>query len=310
VTRLSTNQWIVVPLTLAILSSCGAAREASSPIAVLPAAPTGRTTLSRSLLYVLDKLQGRKLSVFTFPGGAPQKSVLLPTDGWAYICSDSSGHVFAPTYGVVFKYAHGGEKPIGYLQDKGALGQECAGDPKTGNLAVINEGRGCTFAIYKSAKGNPMCLNEPGITAQYPSYDDRSDLFFNGGTKENSSFLAEIPAGTTKVLEIALNESISTFYDLQWDGQDVAIQTKLPGTEDQPVVIERIQVSGTKGTIVKTIRFKGWTNQTGYFWISGGYIVAPINFTELGIWNYPQGGKKVGSIALPHFWSWTVSVAP
>lgn len=297
-------------LAPALITGCG---QQPQPFGFTPLAPASRALTSGSLLYVLDKLQGRKIYVYTFPQGVPQKSLLLPKAGWAYICSDSKGYIYAPAYGVIFKYAHGGHRPIAYLQDKRALGQECAGDPKTGNLAVINSGgtKTCTFVIYKDAKGKPTCLNEPGIIAQYPSYDDRGDLFFNGGTKKNPSFLAEIPAGSTKVVKITLNKKVSSYYDLQWDGQDVAIQTKLPGTLDQPVVIERVHVSGTKGMIVKTIRFKGWSNRTEYFWISGNLIVAPLTFSEpLGIWNYPQGGKQVGSISVPSFWSWTVSVAP
>jgi hypothetical protein len=295
---------------VALMTGCG---PQPPSLGLTPLAPASRAMTSGSLLYVLDKLRGRKISVYTFPAGTPQKRVLLPTEGWAYICSDSKGYVYAPAYGVVFKYAHSGQKPVAYLQNKGALGQECASDPKTGNLAVINSGgtKACTFVIYKDAKGKPTCLNEPGIGAVYPSYDDRGDLFFNGGTKKDPSFLAEIPAGSTKAIKITLNQDISNYDDLQWDGQDVAIQTKLPGTLDQPIVIDRVHVSGTKGMIVKTIRFKGWSNQTEYFWISGNLIVAPLSFSgPFGIWNYPQGGKKVGSIAIPNFCSWTVSVAP
>jgi hypothetical protein len=295
--------------TIALITGCG---QLQSP-GVTPFASASRAMTSGSLLYVLDKLGGRKISVFAFPTGFREKAILLPAHGWAYICTDSKGYLYAPAYGVIFKYAHGGQKPVAYLQDKGALGQECAGDPKTGNLAVSNSGgtKACTFVIYKDAKGEPICISEPGMTAQYPSYDERGDLFFNAGTKKNSSFLAEIPTGSTRVLKIPLNQNISNYYDLQWDGQDVAIQTKLPGTLDQPIVIERVHVSGTKGTIVKTIRFKGWTNRTEYFWISGNRIVAPLTSSApLGIWNYPQGGGKVGAIGFAQFESWAVSVAP
>lgn len=295
-------------LTTAILGGC--AMQQAGPGAVMPLAPAHRATSAGSLLYVLDKLEGRKILIYAFPGGTPQKPLLLPTDGWAYVCSDSSGHIFAPASGVIFKYAHGGRKPIAYLQDKGALGQECAGDPRTGKLAVINEGTGtgCTFAVYKEAKGQPQLVRDSSFrSCELPTYDSRGDLFFYGNTKKASS-LMELPFGTVKFVKISLNKSISSFYGLQWDGQDLAVQTKLPGTEDQPVVIERIHVSGTNGTIVKTIRFNGWKNQAANFWISGDKIVAPINYTELGIWNYPQGGKRTGLIKIPQFESWTVSL--
>ena len=212
--------------TVALMAGCGP--QQNSP-GFTPIASASRGSTSGSLLYVLDKLGGRKLYVYDFPSGTPEKDVALPSAGWAYICSDSKGYVYAPTYGVVFKYAHGSKRPVAYLQSKGAQGQECAGDPKTGNLAVIGGITDCTFAIYKDAKGKPACLNEPGMSAQYPSYDDQGDLFFNGGTKKNPSFLAEVPVGGTKAVEITLNKSIATYYDLQWDGEDIAIQTEIAG---------------------------------------------------------------------------------
>lgn len=237
----------------------------------------------------------------------------MPTDGWAYLCSDSSGNVYAPAYGVIFKYAHGGRRPIVDLQDRDALGQECASDPKTGNLLVTNSGgtKGCRVVLYVNARGKPTCVKALKFGIEYPSYDNDGDLFFNYGSG-SKNLLGELHAGGGKVVNITLNKQISDYYDLQWDGRDIAIQTRLPGTEDEPVVIERVHISGTKGTVVKTIHFKGWSNQTEYFWISRNLIVAPLSLSSgaLGIWNYPQGGKSVGSITVPHFWSWTVSVSP
>lgn len=292
---------------LALAIGCGQTQNSSIP----PLLQTSPLASSGSLLYVLGKLQGRKLSVYSFPGGAPHKHVLMPTDGWAYLCSDDRGNVYVPAYNVIFKYAHGGQRPVGYLDDKGGLGGQCAADPKTGNLAINDGGgiKGCYVAVYMHAKGKPTCLKQLDFIAEYPSYDNNGNLFFNYGSGSKNA-LGEVLAGSSKFLKITLNEKISDYYDLQWDGQDIAIQTKLPGTEDQPVVIKRVHISGTKGTVVKTIRFQGWTNQTEYFWISSGLIVAPLSFTALGIWNYPQGGKRVGSITMPNIWAWTVSVSP
>jgi hypothetical protein len=221
---------------LGFVAGCGR----TQPSAILPLPQLGSLSKSGSLLYVLDKLEDRKLSVYTFPNGDAQKRVLMPTEGWAYICSDNAGNVYAPTTNVIFKYAHGGQRPIAYLQDKGALGGECAADPKTGNLLVTGSGgqNDCKVEIYLRAKGSPACIKAIKTIIDYPTYDNNGDLFFNYGSNGNN-FLGELPSGGSKIVKIALNKEISSYYDLQWDGQDIAVQTKLSGTEDKPVVIER-----------------------------------------------------------------------
>lgn len=289
-------------LTLAI--ACGQMQQSTIPPLLQASSLSGS-----SLLYVLGKFEGRKLSVYSFPEGEPHKHVLMPTGGGEYICSDHGGNVYAPTYNVIFKYAHGGQRPIAYLQDKGALGPECAGDPKTGNLLAGGPGgiQGCRVVLYIHAKGSPRCIKAIDFDISHPSYDSDGDLFFYGEKNQNS--LGELPAGASKTVKISLNKTVTRIWYLQWDGQDIAIQGKLPGTIDQPVVIERVHISGTKGTVVKTIRFEGWTDRDQRFWISGNLIIAPLTDTELGIWNYPQGGKQVGTITMPTFVSWTVSVS-
>jgi hypothetical protein len=296
-------------LTLVCIAGCGRAQ----PSGIAPLPQIVRVTNSGSLIDVLDKFEGRKLSVYTFPGGIAQKRVLLPEDEFGRLCSDSSGNVYVPSNGVIFKYAHGGQRPIADLPNKGAfLGAICAGDPKTGNLFASGPGglHGCRAQLYVHAKGNPTCIKVIDFNYAYPTYDGQGDLFFYGyGAKQN--FLGELPAGGTKVVKIMLPQTVTTIWDLQWDGQDIAIQGKLPGTIDQPVVIERIRISGTKGTVVKTIRFKGWTDSDQHFLISGDLIVAPTKLkASLGVWNYPEGGKEVGAIAASDATDWTVSVAP
>ncbi len=290
---------------LALIVGCGQVRQSSIP----PLSETRPLAGSGSLLYVLGKLEGRKLSVYSFPGGAPHKHILMPTDGWGYLCSDKSGNVYVPAENVIFKYAHGGQRPIAYLQNKGALGGICASDPKTGSLLASGPGgSGCWVELYVHARGKPTCLNVFDFNIAHPSYDDNGDLFFYG--YKNQNLVGELPAGASKVVKITLNKTVTTLWGLQWDGTDIAILGKLPGTIDQPVVIERFHISETKGTIVKTIRFDGWTDSDQHFWISGNLIIAPLKSTGLGIWNYPQGGKSVGSITMTNHEDWTVSAAP
>jgi hypothetical protein len=293
---------------LALIVACGRTQQSN----ILPVMQARPFASSGSLLYVLDNLSGRRLSVYSFPSGTPEKPISMPNKGFAYICSDQSGNVYAPSYGVIFKYAHGGHRPIAYLQDTGEFGGQCAADPKTGNLATNDGGgiKGCYVGLYLHGKGKPTCLTAVHIAIAYPAYDSNGDLFFVYAGKTQPRLLGELPAGGSKILKIALSNTVTTIWCVQWDGQDVAIQGKLPGTIDQPVVIQRIHVVGSKGTVVKTVHFSGWNDSDQHFWISGDLIVAPLNYNGLGFWNYPQGGKNIGSVTAAHFEDWTVSVTP
>lgn len=267
---------------------------------------------SGSLLYVLGKVEGRKLAVFTVPTGQSQKPVAMPHGGW-WLCADEHGHVFATSYGFVFEYFHGGHQPIAELQDGNALASSCTVDPKTGDLAVINElsGSHCTFAIYKGARGKPAIHTAKHFrSCQYPAYDGQGNLFFYGNTNEKT-FLAELPYGGGAFITVSASPDITDPLDMQWDGEYLAIQEKQPGTEDSPIVIYRVRVSDGKASVVKVLHFKEWRNDAEYFWVAGGFIVAPLNGDALGFWHYPQGGKVVAQIpGLYAYSSFTMSVAP
>lgn len=300
--------YLSIVVCLGLVAGCGPSQTSATLPATLPTRATG----SGSLLYVAEARDARKLSVYTFPGGSQQKSLLFETEIKAHICTDDRGDIFAPAYGVVFEYAHGGHRPIAQLQDKGATGQSCAADPKTGNVAVINDDStgSCAFAIYKRGQKQPTILRDTRLTnCDYPSYDARGDLFFYGGSN-NKSFFAELPAGGSRFVDLSLNQSIANPFGIQWDGTYLAIQAQKPGTLDQPVVIFRVRFSGTKGTIVQTLRFKGWTRRTETFWIQGNVIIAPLSYYELALWNYPGGGKATQTLSVPQWYDYTVSVAP
>jgi hypothetical protein len=268
-----------------------------------------------SLLYVLDSYRSRDLSVFALPHGNPRKAVVMPGYGEGGMCSDSRGHVFVAADDAVFKYAHGGKTPIAELIAS-SQPMNCSSDPKTGNLAVTEFPKGssgeCTIAIYRDAKGSATTLYDPAFTdCNYPTYDDRGDLFFDGLTN-SKSILTELPAGSAKYVPITLNRSFPRIDLMQWDGHDLAIASRELGSVDQPVVIYRTHIDGSKGTVVAKILFKGWTPGEGTFWIQGDQMFAPLGDTHsLGVWKYPQGGQALDTFSSPNgTYALTVSVAP
>jgi hypothetical protein len=295
------------------LAGCGGQSVAPPSETVQASAVVGSG--APNLLYVLDGYRDRDLSVFALPHGTPKKAVVMPGYGEGGMCSDSRGHVFVPADGAIFEYAHGGKTPIAELIAS-SQPMNCASDPKTGDLAVTEFPEGsppeCTIAVYKDAKGSATTLHDSSFTiCEYPTYDDHGDLFFDGWTG-SQSVLTELPAGSETYVRITLNRSIPDFYLLQWDGHDVAIQARQLGSADQPVVIYRTHVAGSKGTVVAKLLFDGWTPGEGPFWIQGDRIVAPFRETHtLGVWKYPQGGKALDTFPGPNGADGlTVSVAP
>jgi hypothetical protein len=303
-------------LAVIMFGGCGAQSANSLPHAA-PAIATHAKSGANSvpLLYILDGYRSRKLSVFALPSGKREKGVLMPGFGvGTSMCSDSQGHVFVPADDVVFEYAHAGGAPIAELIDNYSP-NSCATDPKTGVLAVTDEpqhGR-CTISFYKPPKGKAQVRYDDHVSfCQYPTYDDHGNLFFEGGGGLSPT-LTELPLGSNKFISIILNGSIPDSNLIQWDGQDIAIEGTGGATPDQQIVIYRIQVDGSKGTIAAKIHFKGWSPQYFEpFWIEGGEIVAPeADFTSIDIWKYPRGGRalKTFPVARPPY-TLTVSAVP
>lgn len=299
-------------ISLAVaLAGCAGAQSVPPPSETpgLSAASSG----AASLLY-LDEYGSRDLSVFALPNGKPGKAIVMPGYGEGNMCSDSRGHVFVVVDGAILEYEHGGKTPIAELIAS-LQPMACASDPMTGNLAVTespNASGECTIAIYKHAKGMPITLNDAHFPfCNYPTYDDRGDLFFDGWTG-SKSILTERAAGGDTFVPISLNRSIADFYLLQWDGRDVAIEGRQLGSADQPVVIYRTRVDGSKGTVIAKLLFQGWTPQEGPFWIRGDRIVAPLGTgRHIGVWRYPQGGKAIDTFSGPNdVLALTVSAAP
>ncbi len=269
-----------LPNTASAIAQAAAARGDSTP-----------------LLYILDGLESRKLSVYSLPSGKPKKIVRMPGYGDGYnICSDGSGHIFVPADDVVFEYKHGGKTPIAEVIDN-FRPYSCASDPKTGELAVVNEDQkvksksACTISFYKPPRGKVDVRYDAQFNyCRYPTYDSAGNLFISGSTGSKSD-LVELPAGRDKFVTIALNEPIGDSDAIQWDGKDIAIENDGGGSSDRRIIVDRVQVSGTKGTIVAKIRFRSWPSVYVPFWIEGDELVAPeANYHTIGIWRYPQGG--------------------
>ncbi|HEY6325402.1 MAG TPA: hypothetical protein VIW73_02655 [Candidatus Cybelea sp.] len=261
---------------------------------------------SGDLLYVSDT--GGRVYVYSYPAGN-HVGTLHGFKGPEGVCSDSAGDVYViDTPAVaVFKYAHGGTRPIEKLHVYGYWPQGCSVDPVTGDLAVADfasnpqAGPGAV-TIYKNGRGMGTSYQDSSFGEYFfCSYDAKGNLYVDGtnvGTTQTQ--LAELPRGSTSFTNITLDKKVGPYpLAVQWDGKYVALQGSTRA-------LYRIKVSGSTGRIVQTTLFQGdHSDLVAQFWIAGRTILIPYGsgrriVKKVGLWPYPGGGAVSKSIQAPH----------
>jgi hypothetical protein len=288
-----------------LLTGCGGSQTSMSgavPQGVAPVVHRAQGawmkpgTSGQDLIYVAGgngnvyavTYQGVLVSEFNAPN--------VSTEG---LCSDAQGNVFITSQntnnvGYIYEYAHGGTQPIATLDDsKYYYPLDCASDPTTGNLAIVDESLGYDkggVAIYQNAQGSPKRYTDPNITFYYTcGYDDKGNLFIVGQTSSNNA-LDELPAGSSTFTHITLNKNIPLFGSVQSDGKYVAVQNRQKGT------IYRVAVSGSVGIVVGATTIRGLPrNLVGDSWIQGKTLVEPAGpaNADIGVWHYPRGREPI-----------------
>jgi hypothetical protein len=287
------------------LSGCVGLPQASSLAPLQQARPL--TTGSSDLLYLGEN---NVVEVYTFPGGTYQDTFDAPARINA-MCSDSHGNVYLAAMsrhkgvstGYVYEYAHGGNSPINTLGlPSRQIPVNCSSDPATGNLAVTSYNEH-NFApeveIYTKGGGKAKVLQSDALGADpQPAYDDKGNLFVTSGGNTG----ALLGKGKQSLQPIKLDRTLGGVAHAQWDGKYFALQSFQAGLHQQEhtlVRVYRVQISGTKGTIVGYSLFHNWRLlDDGQSWIQGNTLLAtPNNYT--GFWKYPSGGKALKIIRHP-----------
>lgn len=241
------------------------------------------------LLYVGG---GATTYVYSYPSGTPMGSLAQPTSG--SFCSDKNGNVFLTYRDAVIEYAHGGTQPLRELTIPGSTTTDCSVDPTSGDLALTYDCPWCktNLAIFPNGSGTPTRYAAPD--AYTCGYDIQGNLFLAGGS---GSQIAELVAGSSTFQIINIEKNIGNPLQVQWDGQYVALER-----ENFPGAIYRLKISGSGASVVGTTKFREtlvWTNPS---WIAGGAVVFPFSThrdqspDEIGIWQYPHGGKATATI--------------
>ncbi len=216
----------------------------------------------------------------------------LPTNADG-ACSDAQGNVFLPYASTVTEYAHGGTKPVATLSLPGGLGQGCAVDPKTGNLAVVFKGSGTDVAIFANEQGTPA-LYGTHIESNFCGYDDKGNLFVDGMSSNNYG-LAELPKNSSKFTNYIVPPPAGMPGQLQWDGTYLTYESS-----DQTGAISRLSISGSSVTIVGMTKLR-IQHRTAASWLYDGAAIVPYNVRAtranvISLFNYPKGGKATKTI--------------
>lgn len=293
-------------IALALLAGCGGTvtpTAAVSPIGRNGERGSSRTTTSsQNLMYVIrGHKHGAAVYMFSYPKDqrvGTLSGLTRPTG----LCSDSNGNVFATEDGEVLEYAHGATIPI---QTLSAIGNFCAWDPSTGDLAVVGQGK---VQIFSNARGSPQVYANSEVHGSC-IYDNGGNLFIDGLNATAQPVL--IRFANKQFMTITLSTRLSYMDDLQWDGKYLVIDDFY-----QSGTLYRVAISGSRGTIEGSTSLNGefYGNQA---WLQGKTFLSSVvtgrnRYREISYWSYPggklikkfkpKGGGPISSI--------TVSVAP
>lgn len=277
-------------LAAAVPAGCGGAQAPRVvPIARVPFVQTAQVQGAMPKGTLVYAVGDESSFVFTYPHGKLLHQIA--STGFS-ACSDSLGNVFVTQFGSVAKYEHGAAKPVESYKVAGSA-YSCSVSPQTHDLAtVVFCIRGCgqeVVILWDHGRHRSQYRVAPLDSLLYCAYDHQGNLFVDGynGTR---FALAELPRGAHKFIGISLNRQIKYAAQIQWDGKNLAIETR----EDP--VIYRVAISGSQGRVVGRTHLDGVGYKATQSWIANGTIAvpsAPYNkrAMEILFWNYPAGGQ-------------------
>jgi hypothetical protein len=291
-----------------VLNGCGGRGfEAQS----LPAGATGAAqrlswmspAAGNNLLYVSDyqdvlvydygtDKQVGKLDYFTHAAGS---------------CTDAKGDVFVTNDGAadVLEFAHGKSSPIQTLIDPTPYPSDCAVDPSTGNLAVVNQYGASEYspgnvAIYSGAKGKPKTYKVSGFSTYVSgTYDAQGDLVVSDLESSGIKF-AMLPHGSSKFEAITLPHGGDWAGPgfVRWDGVYFDVEFAIGETS----LFVWYTIKGSRGTQEGYTSTEESGEVGGPYWlgrIGGAKSVKRANqlvvclYDGVSGWEYPRGGDYI-----------------
>lgn len=241
------------------------------------------------------KLKGQ-LTGFSFPEGA---------------CSDRSGNIWIANTGALqlLQYSRTGTL-LKTLDDAYGFPASCAFDKK-GNLAVTNiesaSGTQGNIVIYANATGSGTMYTNAAIYQYFfVGYDPSGNLFFDGtNSSRTSSYLAELPAGSTNTKLITLSgATLGLAGFVQWVGKSsyLALGDQLCNGSSSSCVYW-VTFTGSTGSVIGITTPSNYTGGQvcdlvqGVIGANGERFLAGMDYESCGYtsttanrWPWPFGG--------------------
>jgi hypothetical protein len=222
-------------------------------------------------------------------------------------CTDAKGDVFVANNGAadILEYAHGKSTPIQTLIDPSPYPADCAVDPSTGNLAVVNQYGASEYspgnvAIYSGAKGKPKTYKVNGFSTYVSgTYDAHGDLLVSDVESSGIQF-AMLPHAGSKFEAITLPHSGQWAGPgfVRWDGAYFDVEFAIGETS----IFVWYTIKGSKGTQEGYTSTEESGEVGGPYWlgrIGGPKSVKRANQLVVCIydgvtgWEYPRGGDYI-----------------
>lgn len=316
--RLTRHFALSAAASASLLAGCGG----TQPLSIVPGAmpqttavsarpDLGRSwmlpeTASEDLLYAATR---KAIEIYSYPAGKHVGELSAYYPGG--LCSDPNGDVFVDDGETITEYAHGATKPTAKIKSKFGSALQCAYDPTTGNLAVID-----TYftgpenvAIYKNVTGSGQEYSDYGPFYSFVgcAYDDSGNLFVTGYT----GTLGELPSGASSFINYtpSLKTANSVLTGVQWDGKYLAVQ-ELPAGKDH-ALLDQITIANKKAKVVSRTKLSG--QHIGFRSLFDGVAIGfeGQNRRTIAAWNYPAGGSPVAlERSRRTFYAVTISAAP
>lgn len=282
---------------IALLAGCSSAAPTVAPRFTSNALRPASSGSSGSLLYVSDS-GTNQVYVFSYPDGTLMQT-LTGFNTPLRACSDTAGNVFITNTGnsEILEYTHGGDAPVANLRDSQQFPVDCAVDPITHNLAVTNYGQKGSHtgsvSIYANSKGKAKKRRDPSVIAYlFCTYDNKGNLFVTGLDYKYNLVFLELPKGKSGFVKIALKQTFSGWGGVRWDGQNVTIG-------DGAATVYRFAIKNQKAKKVGVVHLNGAVNVVSY-WLNASGLIGPDGPNggnhDVGIWNYPAGGKSIATV--------------
>ena len=299
-----------------MLAGCGGTVVEPRPLAPYSSAVArGGSWMSpdaggKSLLYVSTS---SSVLVYDY-GTTTQVGTLSYFSHAAGECTDSIGNVYVTNWGAadVLEFAHGGSKPIKTLIDPSPYPIDCAIDPSTGDLTVINQYGQSEYspgnvAIYAGAKGRPKTYKIKGfVTYMSGSYDAGGNLLASGfPTSSGDALFAMLEKGGKAFKAVSLQRSGNFKWPgyVRWDGEYFDVEWNYFGVS----LFEWYTIENYQGTYQGYMLTEESGEGSGPFWLGriGGpkslsranQLVAAEYWDGVIGWNYPRGGSYIFDIA-------------